>query len=129
MNVIADLKRQVIKNLKSMLAPHLWKSGYGHTEGKKWVALEIFAFPPIQATFEGKRGTMDGRNMRLQFWEHGAIVQGFYTDGVIDAVGGGCGCHSFDSFSVEDLLAMEVWMTKNFHKDVDKAKKHNKVAV
>lgn len=36
--------------------------------------MKIFAFAPIQ------RGTMDGRNI----WEHGAIVQGFYEDGLIE---------------------------------------------
>lgn len=112
-----------------MIAPHLWESGYGDSAAgtKKWTPLKIFAFCPINTTLDGKKGTMHGRNMKLQHTSYGEIVEGFYANGLIDAVGGGCALYPFDSFAVEDLLQMEAWMVKNFHKEIDRAKKYNKV--
>jgi hypothetical protein len=114
--IISDLKRQVIRNLEQMIAPHVWPCGYGHTENGKWIPLKIFAFAPINGR--------DTRSMGKTFDEDLTLLDGFFEHGTTDACGGGCGCKDFRQYCLEDLLAIERWMTKNFHKEVDRSKVH-----
>lgn len=109
MKVIADIKRQVIKNLKGMLAPHVWQSGYEGTM--------VFAFAPLDIA-NRERNT---RSMGSVFNTDLKYCQGFYSDGIIDAVGGGCACYPFESFCLEDLLTIEKWMNKNFARELQRS--------
>lgn len=104
-----DLKRQVIRSLKRILAPHVWKSGYEGTM--------LFCFAKVN----GK----DTRSMGKVFDEDLTCLQGFYDGGCIDAFGGGCMCSPFESYCLEDLLAIERWLNKNFAKEIPRAMKAN----
>ena len=102
MKMLNNIRRQVIKNLKAMLAPHVWRSGYQGTT--------IFAFAKVNGS--------DTRSMGKVYNEDLTCLQGFYSDGTFDAVGGGMMCSPFESYCLEDLLAIESWMNKNFSKEI-----------
>lgn len=110
MKVIKDIKRQVIKNLKTILAPHLWRSGYQGTM--------IFAFAPLDLANRERNTRSMGQGV---FNRDLTCCQGFYSDGVIDAYAGGCACYPFEQFCVEDLLAIEKWMNNNFAKELERS--------
>lgn len=108
MKVISNLKRQIIKNLKGLVTPHVWQSGY--------VGVKLFTFAPISGR--------DTRSMGRVFNQDLTCCQGFYTEGIIDAVGGGCACYPFESFCLEDLIAIERWVSKNLQKEVIRTKQY-----
>ncbi len=107
MKLIADLKRQVIRSVRRTIAPHLWPSGYVPR-------TMIFAF-----VRPAKRWTEVNRSMGKVFNQELTVLQGFYSHGTIDAVGGGMMCTPFESYCLEDLLAIEKWLGKNFAKEID----------
>lgn len=80
----------------------------------------LFAFAPLDVANRERKNRSMGSGV---FNRDLTCCQGFYTEGVIDAVGGGCACYPFESFCLEDLLTIETWVTKNFHKEVDRHKK------
>jgi hypothetical protein len=109
MKIIQQLKSQVIRSLKERLAPHLWLSGYQGTM--------VFSF--VQTTRQEHR-SMGKRAFNQEL----TVLQGFYSDGTFDAVGGGMMCTPFESYCIEDLLLIEKWMARNLQKEVDRSKAH-----
>jgi len=111
MKSIQTLKRQVIRNIKTMIAPHVWSSGY-LKDDKTY--MKIFAFADVNGS--------DTRSMGKVFNEDLSCLQGFHLEGTIDAFGGGCMCAPFSSYCLEDLLAIEKWLVHNLAKEVTRAK-------
>jgi hypothetical protein len=112
MNVIKDLKRQVIKSIKAKVTPHMWNSGYlDDTQEKKY--MRIFSFADVHGS--------GNRSMGRVFNGELTCLQGFYEHGTIDACGGGCACVPFEGYCLEDLLAIEKWLDKNMDKEVPRA--------
>jgi hypothetical protein len=112
MKLLSSLKRVVIRNIKRKIKPHLWKSGYEGTM--------VFAF--VQTTRQQHR-SMGKRAFNQDL----TVLQGFYSDGTIDAWGGGMMCTPFESYCLEDLLLIEKWLSRNLKKEVDRVQKAIKV--
>lgn len=106
MKVISQLKRQVASHIREIIAPHLWRSQYEGTM--------VFRFAYLDRA-NRDHGT---RSMGRVFDQDLKHLQGFYTDGTIDAVGHGCACKPFEAYCVEDLLAIERWLNRNFVKEL-----------
>lgn len=107
-----SLKRQVIRNIKAIVTPHMWNSGYlEDTKEKRY--MKIFSFADIRGN--------GNRSMGRVFDAELKVLQGFYEHGTIDAAGGGCACVAFEHYCLEDLLAIETWLCKNMHKEIPRA--------
>jgi len=102
MKIIQQLKRQVIGSIKTRIAPHLWRSQYEGTM--------VFVFPQTTRS--------ETRNMGRVFNEDLTCLQGFYSDGTIDAHGGGCMCTPFEAYCLEDLLKIEKWLARNLAREL-----------
>ena len=135
---IKSLKRQIIKNLKKMLAPHLWDSSYvdDAEEGKRLkvfaVVTEDFTVNVMDNPFSITRklrpknitlGRLQGQLYHFHFNDEGIKV--FYREGVIDHNGFGAALHEFDSFCLEDLILIEQWMTKHLQREVELRKEYD----
>jgi len=112
---IQRTKRLVASRLRRMLRGHLWKSGYQDGRGDY---TKVFVF-----TVKRKRGEYwtylsDTRSIPKCHSERLAEFQGFYSGGIIDALGGGMAIYPFEEFCIEDLLCLELWMMKNWEKEV-----------
>ncbi len=113
---LTTLKRQVIRNIKRVVTPHMWNSGYlENTQEKRY--MKLFSF--------GDHAGRDHRSMGKVFNEELTVLQGFYEGGTIDAFGGGCACTPFEGYCLEDLLAIERWLCKNFDSEIARAKEAN----
>ncbi len=77
----------------------------------------VFAFAPI--------GIRDTRSMGRVFNRDLTVLQGFYDDGTIDAMGGGMICTDFRSYCTEDLIAIEKWLRFNLWTEVKRKKKYD----
>lgn len=110
LQTIRQIKSRLVAGLKRRIRPHLWKSGYEDTM--------VFVFCSKRHVDDGHHVVDSNRVIKRAMLEDLHCFQGFYSDGVFDAHGGGMALISFDSMCVEDLLLIESWMQKNFDKEV-----------
>lgn len=120
MNII-QAKRKIIRNLQRIINPHLWLCGYGKD-------FHIFVFTEVKCKHEGKSYRSDARFVGRLYNEHFGRIPGFYDNGIIDPWGGGCGCHPYASFCLEDLITIERWVIKNFQKEIEKSREFRKIS-
>lgn len=113
--MLKQLRGQITRSIKAIITPHLWKSQYEGTM--------VFAFSPLDIS-NRERNT---RSMGKVFNRDLKVCQGFYSDGIIDALGHGCACYPFESFCLEDLMEIEKWLVKNFQKELTRRKKYREL--
>lgn len=100
-------RRKVMASLRKMFEPHMWESGYRTGPADNRHAMKVW-------TPKGKDGTpsmviLNGQSL-TEFWGYSEI--GIITD----AYGGGCVTQPLADFSLEDLMMLHEWGTKQFAK-------------
>lgn len=100
-------RRKVIADLRKLFAPHMWESGFrlgpiGNSRPMKLWAPRGSDGKPTVVRFPGQ--------VLTEFW--GLSELGIITD----AHGGACITQDLTCFSLEDLLMLHKWATKQFSK-------------
>lgn len=113
-------RKAAVKEIKALIKPHLWESGYlkSSKDGEDRKFERIFAFSaqgPDEDNYRIVTAILD-QNLR--------ILEGFTMQGTIDCVGGGMAINFWNGWPVEDLLALVAWMRKNFAREVEKVKRN-----
>lgn len=120
MSTVANIRRGLLREVKALLEPHLWNSGYSKPLNPK---QGIFGEKrPLRVWLPAdKKGKVTFRD-----WPIGGLVieelQGFTEDGVIvDAAGGGLVTAYWRGIPTEDLALLVRWLKKHLPKAQKKA--------
>lgn len=106
LSVLAE-KRRIIRDLKNLLEPIMWESGYsadskldGDGRLKIWYQRD-------------KLGEIVRKPPALKLFAVNEFGGGFYSNGVcLDAWGGGLVTQAFSECCLEDLLTLRKWLVK-----------------
>lgn len=102
---IRSARRKITSEIKKMVTPHMWESGYrtgriGNSRPLKLWVNKSQSGSTTPARFSGQ--------VLKEFW-------GVSEDGIIvDAWGGGCVTLGFCDFPLEDLIKLHKWINKRF---------------